>query len=691
MKPDKGKTTMRLKNTIIAIFLALLVTSAPLHSEEGVASLNLMPVPKSVMLGSGKFRLTPSFAVAAKKDVGKRLYAAASRTLRRLSDRTGLFFPQDFVTSRSNPDSASMLIDCRRKGNVVLGEDESYSLTITPGKVELSSETDLGALRGFETLLQLLSIDDEGYYLPAVTINDEPRFLWRGLMIDVSRHFMSVEVIKRNLDGMAALKMNVFHWHLSDDQGVRVESKKFPKLQELCSDGFYYTQAQIKEVLAYAEDRGIRVIPEFDLPGHSTAWFAAFPGLASAPGPYTIERHWGIFDPTFNPTIEATYRFLDRFLGEMAFLFPDEYLHIGGDENNGKQWSANKQIQAFMKKHKIADNHALQAYFNNRLLKILTKHGKKMIGWDEILQPQMPTTIVIQSWRGPKGLFEAARRGYKAILSNGYYIDLIQSAEFHYLNDPLPADSILTEEAKKNILGGEATSWAELVTPETIDSRIWPRTAAIAERFWSPGNVRDVDDMYRRLDVISFRLEELGLTHAKNYDMMLRRLTNNADIIALKTFIDVIEPVKIYKRHSQGVTYTQFSPLTRAVDAARPESKTARLFGKLVDRFVKKKDAASLGEIKAHLTVWKENDAKLRDIIHRSPILWEMATMSKDLADISAIALEAAAMIETGKKAEQAWVDDKLAILEKAKLPGGQAELMVVSAIQQLVSAAGGK
>jgi N-acetyl-beta-hexosaminidase len=289
-----------------------------------------------------------------------------------------------------------------------LDEDESYQLQVSDQKVQLTAPTVVGALRGVETLLQLLSVDRSGSYFPAVKVQDQPRFHWRGLLIDVGRHYQPPEVLKRNLDAMAAVKLNVFHWHLTEDQGFRVESKKFPRLHQLGSDGLYYTQDQIREIIDYARERGIRVVPEFDIPGHSTSWLVGHPELGSAPGPYTIERGAGIFEPALDPTREEVYKFLDIFLGEMASLFPDAYMHIGGDENEGKQWDRNPKIQAFMKEKGIKDNHALQAYFNTRVLKILEKHKKKMIGWDEILQPELPKNAVIHSWRGPAALADAA-------------------------------------------------------------------------------------------------------------------------------------------------------------------------------------------------------------------------------------------------------------------------------------------
>lgn len=650
--------------------------------------LNLMPVPQKVGLEKGKFLLADSFTIAIKGAGTAKLYPYASRVLNRLRGRTGLYFSQAYITAETNPDSATMVIRINRPGKVRLGEDESYRLHISPGKITLTAETDIGAMRGLETFLQLLTSDRNGYYFPALKIVDYPRFPWRGLLIDVCRHFMPVEVIKRNLDGMAALKLNVFHWHLSEDQGFRVESKTFPKLQQLGSDGFYYTQDQIRDIIRYAAQRGIRVVPEFDLPGHATSWLVGYPRYASAPGPYTLEREWGVFDATFDPTREETYRFLDAFIKEMAHLFPDPYMHIGGDENNGKQWDANTHIQQFMKDHHLTDNHALQAYFNNRLLKILTKYHKRMVGWDEILHPDMPTNIVIQSWRGRDSMIRAAREGYQTILSNGYYIDLIQPTAYHYLNDPAPADLPLTEAQRKMILGGEATMWSEMVSPETIDSRIWPRTAAIAERFWSPAHIRDVDDMYRRLEVISFHLEELGLTHLKNYPMMLRRLCNNQDIGPLRNLVDIIEPVKFYQRNHLRKQYS-YTPLTRVVDAARPDAELARRFRREVDTFLKNGGYAD--DIRSWLELWIQNDLLLQPIIDRSPVLWEIRSLSRNLSLVAETGLQALNSIRSKRGLTEEEFQKAQKIIQTAKEPQAQTELMIVPAIEKLVEQASPK
>ncbi len=331
------------------------------------------------------------------------------------------------------------------------GDDESYQLDVSPEGARLKAPAGTGALRGLETFVQLIEPGPNGFFAGAVHIEDRPRFPWRGLMLDVSRHWMPLEVVERNINAMAAVKLNVFHWHLSDDQGFRIESKRFPRLQELGSDGYFYTQYQIREVVAYAHDRGIRVVPEFDIPGHTQSWLAAYPELASAPGPYEIGRTWGAFDPVMDPTREEVYQFLDVFLGEMAALFPDAYFHIGGDEVSPKQWNASARIQAFAKQHQLKDAHALQAYFNQRIQKILEAHGKIMIGWDEILSPELPPSIVIQSWRGKESLTEASSQGRRGILSWGYYLDYLRPASYHYGIDPPDVP---------NVLGGEACMWA---------------------------------------------------------------------------------------------------------------------------------------------------------------------------------------------------------------------------------------
>ncbi len=499
--------------------------------------LPLMPWPSQVSTGQGTLRIGVDFSISISGagSVDSRVKAGALRVMTRLARQTGL--PLAATLSKTEDAPLNIVVERRdHPGPQKLGDDESYALLIAPDRIRLSSDGPLGALRGMETFLQLVSpcaSGEPGFCIPTGEIHDNPRFPWRGLSLDVSRHFIPVEGIKRTIDGMAAVKLNVLHWHLSDDQGFRVESKRYPKLQQLGSDGLYYTQAEIRDVVAYARDRGIRIVPEFDVPGHSTSWLAAYTNLASKPGQYQIVHDKS--DPTgvIDPTRESTYSFLDGLFAEMSKLFPDEYFHIGGDEVSAREWNSQPKIRAFMKQHKLANAKALQAYFNKRLQKTLARDGKKMVGWEEILAPDLPKTIVIQSWRGTKTLAEAARQGYPAILSAGYYLDLMQSSAQHYAVDPLSGEAAeLTPEDQAHILGGEAAMWEELVTPETLDAKLWPRLAAIAERFWSPQNTTDIASMYTRLESTNRWLEWLGLTQRSNLELMRERLAGDMPVRA---------------------------------------------------------------------------------------------------------------------------------------------------------------
>jgi hexosaminidase len=568
--------------------------------------LDVMPAPSEARVLPGGLAASGRLDVVARVAGGRdaRLDGAVLRAAARWQARLG--------AAHGAPVRVS--IECAAPGAAVpaLMEDESYTLEVGASRVELRAPTVPGAMHGLETLLQLPRLERDGWFLPAVSIRDAPRFPWRGLLVDVARHWEPPGVIMRNLDAMAVVKLNVLHLHLTDDQGFRIESRTHPELQAKGSDGMFFTQAQMRAIIAYAAARGIRVVPEFDIPGHATSWVVSHPELASQPGPYGIERHWGIFNPVLDPTNEATYALLRDFLGEMAGLFPDRFVHIGGDENNGIQWDANPGIQAFIRGHDLGDNAGLHTYFNGRIEAILAGRGRRMVGWDEILHSGLPKSSVIESWRGTEALAAAAHQGYDGILANGYYIDLAKPASDHYLADPVPAASALTAPERAHALGGEASMWGEWVNPETIDSRIWPRTAAIAERLWSPQGVRDVDDMYRRLALVSARLEEAGALHLRNRDLMLRHLVGEnlkiSGIDSLRTFLGLVEPVKGYRRGEQQVWANQLVPLIGIADAAQPESAPAREFSQLADRMLfapGPPDRALAAQLGASLAAWQ--------------------------------------------------------------------------------------
>jgi hexosaminidase len=648
------------------------------------SELPIMPLPAHSQRGSGVFVVDRSIGVALEGYTEPRLERARDRFLERLSGETGiLIWPTMGNNSKIFVHTQGPSAEVQK-----LGEDESYHLKVTAEEVRLDAPNPLGVMHGLQTLLQLVQITSDGFVVPAVEIEDSPRFPWRGLMIDSGRHFMPVEVIKRSLNGMEAVKLNVFHWHLSEDQGFRIESLKHPLLQKDGSDGLYYTQGQIREVIAFAHERGIRVIPEFDMPCHTSAWFVGYPQLASGKGPYHIMREWGISDSGMDPTRESTYAFLDSFIGEMAALFPDTYFHIGGDECNGKEWDANVAIQNFKREHKMKNNAELQAYFTARVQKIVAKHGKIMEGWDEVLQPDTPKDVVIQSWRGQESLATAAREGYRGLLSYGYYIDLNQPASQHYAVDALGAGAAtLSAEEKKRILGGEAAMWAEYVTPENIDSRIWPRTAAIAERLWSPQDVQDVESMYYRMGLVAEKLEYLDIQPRAVSRRMLRRMTGMENPSELMVLASVVQPPEGYERGTYG-NDDSLMPLNRLIDAVPPESETARQFMLIAKRIAA--GSASEGDWKQareNLTLWRDNDAQLQPILLRSKLTLELVPLSANLRLVAEVGLKALDRLQNHQTMTEAERSEALAFLKKSEKPQAVLVNMVAPAVAVLVQA----
>jgi hexosaminidase len=642
----------------------------------------LMPMPRTVAERDGKLPIDGAFSTAMSGYHDARLESALARLKERVLRQAGLIPVPGHA-------SGSLLVDCAAAGPPypTMGEDESYVLDVSASGVILKAPTVAGALHGMATFAQLVVPGGEGFEVRGIHIEDRPRFPWRGLMLDVSRHWMPIEVVKRNLDAMEAIKLNVFHWHLSDDQGFRVESKLYPQLQQAGSDGNFYTQDQIRGVIAYARDRGIRVIPEFDMPGHTTSWFPGYPRLASAPGPFEIGRHFCIFDPCMDPTREETYTFLDGFIGEMVQLFPDPYFHVGGDEVNGKQWMASPAIQSFAKAHGLADDRALQVYFNQRLLKIVEKYGKTMVGWDEILHPDLPKAAVIQSWRGQKSLADAAAQGYRGILSWGYYLDHLSPAAYHYGIDPLAgAAAQLTPEQAERVLGGEACMWAELVTAETVDTRIWPRMAAIAERFWSPAEQKDPDSMYDRLAVISRQLEWTGVEHRANYGPMLDRLAGEHASPSLRVLADASEALGLGPR--RGGRYNTLMPLNRFVDAARPESETVMALERTAARFAARPEAGSPDAVQLTqaLQSWAANDRRFQPLADQNALLLELKPLSKDLAELGAMGLEALDYL-TGKTPPSDWAAAQLKEIDRIHKPDAEVTLAAFRPVRILVEA----
>ena len=664
-----------------------------------VRPLAVVPATSSVSHGSGRLQLRSDFRAVLVGYREPRLARAVHRLYRRLRAQTGLRFPRRLTDPAweaarlpTGTGTAVLEIEVTGPGESVqsIDADESYALVVTGEGANLTAPTPIGALRGLETFLQLVTSDRDGFGVPALSIEDAPRYPWRGLLIDTGRMFLPLETLLRTLDGMAAVKLNVLHWHLIDDQGFRVESKAFPRLHELGSDGSYYTQAEVRQVVAHARDLGIRVVPEIDIPGHTSSWFVGHPELASAPGPYELDHTWGVKDPVLDPTRDEVYEFLDVLLGEMAALFPDATFHIGGDEVNGVQWDASQAVQAFMVERGMADNADLQAYFNQRISTILTEHGKEMMGWDEVLHPDLPLTTIVQSWRGPTALAAAARRGYRGVLSHGYYLDLYHSAESHYGIDPGAGDAAdLPADVAARILGGEACMWGEMATAENVDSRIWPRAAAIAERLWSPPDTTDVDDMYRRLDALSQHLEWLGLQHTIDYRLMLQRLAGYRSIEALRRVADVLEPVKNYDRHwdDHEWTYSTRTPMNRMVDTVRPASAAARHLTNQVAAYLGTPTPALAAAIRTRLDDLRRNALAASAELDDAPLVQEIQPLFADVANLAVIGAASLDYLESEAEPPRGWTTEQLGLIDAAAQPRAELRIALAPAVRSLVEA----
>ena len=679
----------------------------------GAQQIALMPMPASAQRADGALTVTPAhglstftFRYGATHDA--RLEAATLRMLDRLDRTCGGDVRRSALTAQPGA-NAALAIDVAAPGAAVQGvdEDESYALKVTPENATLTAATDVGAMRGMETLLQLAGNIRGACVLPAISIKDAPRFRWRGFMLDVSRHFEPLPVIERTLDGMAVAKLNVFHWHLSDDQGFRAESRKFPKLTANASNGEFYTQDQMREVVAYARARGIRVVPEFDMPGHTSSWILAYPDLGSE----TITALPVVFgtpQAELDPTRQSTYKFIDAFVGEMSGIFPDPYFHIGGDETAGKGWMANPHIRAFMQKKGFAGPPELQAYFNQRLLPILKKHGKQMIGWDEILNPTLPKDIVIQSWRGEESLAAGTKQGYQGILSAPYYLDGEKTSAQMFLADPVPADTTMDAAQQKLILGGEVCMWAEQLHVETVDSRVWPRTLAVAERLWSPQSDRDLPYMYERLRRVSLELEDVGLTHISGPETLRRNLAGTLHPEALDLLASVTEPVSFSDRYDGQHTDGETS-LDRLVDAVVADPPSRQEMAGDVDAIAGRGKmppakgapdtsgdvpegfpparAAAVADLRQRFLAWQRTVPSMLELAAQTPRLNDTAPLALQLGELGALGMQALAYLDARTAPPAGWNEHAQAVLNEAQKGAALVHFTFLPSMRRLVAA----
>ncbi|RYY02875.1 MAG: N-acetyl-beta-hexosaminidase [Gammaproteobacteria bacterium] len=739
---------------VIALLLPFSVTA---NTNE--QSYPLMPYPQEITAQDGKFLLPKKISISIEGIEEAQLNTMLTNFVKRTKLQTNIDFE---LTPSKNASSILQILVAHaviENPNSIQAMDESYQLTISKKTIKLSAENSIGVNRGMETLLQLIGEQKKSVKLPLVAINDYPRFKWRGFLMDTSRHFFSITTIKRQLDAMAAAKLNVFHWHLTDDQGWRIELKSLPKLHQLTSGGEYYTQQDIRDVVAYAQARGIQVMPEVDMPGHASAIAVAYPELLSGPGPYASEIRWGVHSPTLNPANEQVYEFAEKIIGELTTLFPFEYIHMGGDEVNSDEWNKNPTIQTFMREKKLKSPQDLQAYFNQRLVKILAQHQRKMVGWDEIQHPDLPKDIIIQSWRGPDAVSDAVSHGFQALLSTGFYLDQAQTAAYHYRNDPLPplpsqndliaegeiaqswsfsfarkrggpvTGSFTLVSAKNNeqrgfidfkdksrrdlrsvktinglttlsvdtwmgpltisfphagknsekeftgfarvanaafelhgqllaniptgikapaltaqqhqlILGGEIALWAEILDESVIDTRLWPRGFAVAERLWSPANLHDEQNMYERLAVVGSVTQKSILLRQKiTSENLLATLANSDNIEPLQIFSEALEQAQYYHRQHEkmtNATYSRTDRLDQFVDSLPPENLFSRQLRLRVDSWLQNpKDRAVKKELLATFARWHKNTAQASALINSRDDLKPLANL---LLNVDAVA-----------------------------------------------------
>ncbi|MGA7523410.1 MAG: beta-N-acetylhexosaminidase [Acidobacteriaceae bacterium] len=667
-----------------------------------------MPMPRHVAAGSGELAIHSGFTIRVQSTPNDDLVSSAAERCRHsLQQGTALTIriTQGPATSRDRANSLSIVV--RAPAQAQIGADESYSLHIDAKSARLEAATSLGALHGLATFRQLIQRRGPRVFVPAVDIVDAPVYPWRGLMIDVARHFMPVDVIRRNLDAMELVKLNVLHLHLSDNEGFRIESKVFPRLQADGSDGQYYTQAEMRDLIHYADLRGIVIVPEFDMPSHSMSWFAGYPELSSSPGPFKpgIFRIAGISAkstpaqlmvayqtakvPAFDPSRESTYAFLDKFIAEMAALFPSPYFHIGADENNGAIWLANPSIVAFMHAHQLADAPALQAYFVRRVQQLVVNHGKRMVAWEEAYAPGQFKDSIFQVW-SPLAKVDLTKvpmtDGNQILISRGFYLDLFYPAHVHYLNDALPDN----RSANPAVLGGEAAMWAELADPTNLEARVWPRTGAIAERLWSGAPSPDLADFYRRLFRLSALLDREGVHNLSDYTVQVHRLAGTRPTEPVSTLLNVLTPVKGYHRlMAYGFRRLAGGPLptgfNRVADVVLVDSATKYQFRDALASYLKTRDRAQEADLRVWLKRWSKNDAALRPYFAQSADLAEVAGNSKNLAALARAGLQALDQFDRGSalNPDQLAADD--ALIKSAQAGAGETQIAVLPEIQALI------
>ncbi|WP_298157361.1 beta-N-acetylhexosaminidase [Flavobacterium sp.] len=519
------------------ILFFLLISQAALAQ----SSLPLIPKPIEANLQNGNFLLDGNTFISAGKD---------SFEARFLKDYVAGQYGIELRTLTTKPSTDQRVIYFSIVPSDTSNEQEGkYRLEVQKTRIDIISSSATGIWYGVQTLVQLLPVEKSASLpIKCIRVSDAPLFKWRGMHLDVCRHFFSVDFVKKYIDYLAMYKMNTFHWHLTDDQGWRIEIKKYPKLTEIGAwrngtmvghyndqkydsirYGGFYTQEQIKEVVAYAKERHIAIIPEIEMPGHAQAALAAYPELSCTGGPFEVARRWGVLDDVFCPK-EATIAFLEDVLSEVMPLFPSEYIHIGGDECPKARWEKCPHCQAMIAELGLKDEHGLQSYFITRIEKFVNSKGRKIIGWDEILEGGLAPNAAVMSWRGTEGGIAAAKQQHHVVMSPGShcYFDQYQAdsstqplaiggmitTEKVYSFHPVP-EGLSASEAKY-IMGAQANVWTEYIASEDyVEYMVFPRIAALSEVLWGTAKSEEYSDFYQRLMKHLKLLDNLGVNYCR--------------------------------------------------------------------------------------------------------------------------------------------------------------------------------
>jgi len=534
-----------------SLFFASAILAVALFSckNETPMSVSIIPQPNQLEVFPGKMEINQNTRILFDENDGSKQVAEYLA-----SSLASLGFNLEMAVFTEKESGGNAILFQINSIKNDLG-DEGYQLSVNPHSAKVTANTPAGLFYGVQSLLQLFPVqlfEKEKqlakFEIPILEITDQPRFPYRGMHLDVCRHFFPVEFVKQYIDLLAMYKFNTFHWHLTEDQGWRIEIKKYPKLAEIAAYrdstvighgdaenpkydgqryGGYYTQEQIKDIVQYAAERHITIIPEIEMPGHSLAALSAYPELACTPGPFQAATTWGVFDDIYC-TKEETFTFLEGVLDEVMELFPSTYIHIGGDEAPKARWEKCAVCQANMKKYNLKDEMELQSWFNHRIEKYLNEHGRQLIGWDEILEGGLSPNATVMSWRGTEGGIAAAKQGHDAIMAptDYCYLDYYQAnPEFQplaiggfvtlkkvYTYEPVPAE--LPAEEAKHILGAQANLWTEYIsTPEQALYMVLPRMAALAEVDWCEPSNKDWPDFQRRINQHYQVYEALGLNY----------------------------------------------------------------------------------------------------------------------------------------------------------------------------------